>query len=198
MKSTGRMIGVMLLLFIVAGGSVNAQKEPSDTTRTNKAWMYHRDMSGMRHMKGMGQLTDSMKMGEMRHRFDYMDMRGRRSYMWGWRMQPEDWFGYMPHMHGMRGMGPMGWDRFSRHQYGADRLGIENIPNLTDKQKKEIADLRQKHLDEMSKYRDDVRSKIEGMRESHRKDLLNILTDEQKKFLEGRTNDTAKGSSKQK
>jgi len=77
-------------------------------------------------------------------------------------------------MFGMRrGMGPMGPFRM-----------IDRIPNLTDKQKKEIADLRQAQQAEMKKFMDEVSAKMKSLRESDRNKMLNLLTDDQKKFIE--------------
>jgi hypothetical protein len=196
MKSTGKIIAVFVLLFISGKGSLNAQKSEMDTTRMNRLWMHHMEMSELRHMRGMSHNTDSMKMRGMRHGFDTMNMRNIRYHMYREWMGPRGRFGFPPPMYGMRGMGHM--DHFGPGHFGGDRLRIESIPNLTDTQKKEIADLRQKHLNEMKKFRDEMTAKIKDMRESHRKDILNLLTDEQKKFLESGSENTNTGSSKQK
>jgi hypothetical protein len=66
-----------------------------------------------------------------------------------------------------------------------EMMRMDNIPNLTDKQKKEIADLRNQHMEEMRKFREDNAAKMQSMREEHRNKMMNLLTDEQKKFLEG-------------
>lgn len=198
MKSTGIIIGASVLLLLAGNGSLDAQKNQTDTTRINRQWRGHMEMSSMRHMRGMGQGTDSLKMNEIRDHRGYMHMRDRRPYMYGWRMEPGMQFGYPPPMYGMRGRGPEGWDRFGWRQHFADKPGIADIPNLTDKQKKEIADLRQQYRDEMVKFRDEIKSKFQGMRESHRKEIMNLLTDEQKRFLESGSDKTNMGSSKEK
>ena len=154
------------------------------------------EMSDMRHMREMGRITDSMKMSGMRHDFDMMNMRDMRYRMYRDWMRPWGRFGFPPPMYGMRGMDHM--DHFGPGHFGVDRLRIESIPNLTDNQKKEIADLRQKHLNEMKKFRDEMAAKVKDIREAHRKDILNLLTDEQKKFLESGSENTNTGSSKQK
>jgi len=61
---------------------------------------------------------------------------------------------------------------------------MENIPNLTDQQRKDIADLRQKQKDEMQKLKGEVQKKLESLRESHKTKVMNLLNDEQKKWLE--------------
>lgn len=111
-------------------------------------------------------------------------------------------------MHGMRqgnsrggpwsgnfrqGPGPGFWGQFGQAMMNNPGFGpqmremmrMDNIPNLTDKQKKEIADLRNQHMEEMRKFWEDNAAKMQSMREEHRKKMMNLLTDEQKKFLEG-------------
>jgi len=61
---------------------------------------------------------------------------------------------------------------------------IGRIPDLTDKQRKEIADLRQKHQDEMQKLRSGMQEKMKEMRDANRKEIMNLLTPDQKKWLE--------------
>jgi hypothetical protein len=117
-------------------------------------------------------------------------MRGMGHESWYW-MGPSDYFR-------MRSMGPMSMNHFGPGHFGAERQRIESIPNLTDKQKKEIADLRTKNQAEIKKFRDETIAKIKIMREAHRKDLMNLLTDEQKKYLESGSDNNNTGSSKQK
>ena len=72
--------------------------------------------------------------------------------------------------------------------YGPQMPGMmrmNNIPNLTDKQKKEIADLRDQNMDEMKKFREENMAKMQKMMDDHKQKMMNILTDEQKKYLEG-------------
>jgi hypothetical protein len=87
-----------------------------------------------------------------------------------------------------RGMGNIdhnGWGPMN-----TQRLMMESIPNVTEKQKQEIADLRIKQQDEMKMFREEMAAKMQTMRETHKKSLLNILTDEQKKFLESKQGNT--------
>ncbi|HOK25211.1 MAG TPA: hypothetical protein P5320_02730 [Bacteroidales bacterium] len=63
---------------------------------------------------------------------------------------------------------------------------IYRIPDLTDKQKKEIESLREKFRDEMNKFREENRRKMDEMRKSHLDKIKNLLTPEQKKWLEER------------
>jgi hypothetical protein len=133
-------------------------------------------MNGMRGGMNMGP-------GQMGHRGQMMGqqpMNGMRRGM-----------GMGPGMNRMgRGMGPMGMNQMGQGQMGPRRM-IESIPNLTDKQKKEIADLRQNQQNEMKKLREETLLKAKTLRESHRSKVMNLLTDEQKKFVEsgsGKTN----------
>jgi hypothetical protein len=89
----------------------------------------------------------------------------------------------------MRGMGRMPMDSTGWMPMGPGRRMLESIPNVTENQKKVIEDLTKKHIDEMKKIREEMFSKMQSLMDSHRKDILNILTEEQKKFIEsGRGN----------
>jgi hypothetical protein len=83
-----------------------------------------------------------------------------------------------------REFGPNRRDSISGRQFGPGRMMLESIPNVTEKQKKEITDLMTKQREEMTKFRDEMQAKMKEMRESQRKSMLSILTDEQKKFIE--------------
>lgn len=127
-------------------------------------------------------VQDTMKRERMEHRMGRMGMP----------VMPPMWGMHRSFGHGMwPGMDMwMPWYGMHRGMYGYFGRGqgyglmIDRIPNLTDKQKKEIADLRQKHQDEMQKLRSDFQSKMQDVRDSHRKEIMNVLTDEQKKWLE--------------
>lgn len=108
-------------------------------------------------------------------------------------MQQEMNMRYMGH--GMHGMPP----GIGRNSIGKKHPGMgnrqpapglrvmENIPNLTDKQKKDLIDLRQKQKDEMQKLKGEIQKKMDDLRESHKTNVLNILNDEQKKWLDENT-----------
>ncbi|OFY82722.1 MAG: hypothetical protein A2V46_00415 [Bacteroidetes bacterium RBG_19FT_COMBO_42_7] len=64
---------------------------------------------------------------------------------------------------------------------------MENIPNLTDNQKKDIADLKGKQMAEMEKLRIDMQSKVKELNEAHKAKVMSILTPEQKKWVEENT-----------
>jgi hypothetical protein len=63
---------------------------------------------------------------------------------------------------------------------------IERIPNLTEKQKKEIDALQEKFRNEIQKFREENKKKIEEMRKSHQDKIKELLTPEQKKWFEER------------
>lgn len=78
-------------------------------------------------------------------------------------------------------------------------MRIERIPGLTDNQRKELADLRLKHMQEMDKFREEAFAKLQDLRESNRKAMMNILTPEQQKFLEsGRSHQASVSPSTEK
>ena len=78
-----------------------------------------------------------------------------------------------------RGTGPM-FNAFNNDGF----MIPGRIPDLTDNQRKELADLRLKHMQEMDKFREETFAKLQDLRESGRKDLMKILTPEQQKYLE--------------
>lgn len=61
---------------------------------------------------------------------------------------------------------------------------IENIPDLTAKQKDDLAKLRETHQGEMKKIMEKQQEEIKALRDSQRKKVMNILTNEQKKWVE--------------
>lgn len=185
MKSA-RKISVILLMLLTAGSlSLNAQRSMrgmrTDTTGTKMqrmgqmqmpmhGMMQNPDSSHMRMMgRGMGHMGPMWPMGRMfgMHR---MAPFGPPTGMGMWR-RPYMMFPGMNAGPGMRG-GGMGM-RF-----------LDNIPNLTDKQKKDIADLKQKQQDEMQKFRSDMQARTKEMRESYRSKLRGLLNDEQKKWFD--------------
>lgn len=87
----------------------------------------------------------------------------------------------------IRGMGRMPMDSTGWMPMAPGRRMLESIPNVTENQKKQIEDISQKNLDEIQKLREEMFSKVQVIRDSQRKEVLNILTDEQKKFLESQS-----------
>ena len=66
---------------------------------------------------------------------------------------------------------------------GSGGIFIDNIPNVTEKQKKEFADLKQKQQEEMAKMRSEMAAKIKSTIVAQRSKMLNLFTPEQKKFI---------------
>jgi hypothetical protein len=196
MKNTGRITGMLLLLFIASSLSLSAQRGMRGM-RPDSSEM---KMIRMKQMPLMMQNPDSLRMGGMRHGMT----PGRMNNM-GWFMDPGWQMGHMGMGRGMRMMGP-GMGRSPMRPgmgrgpigpgmrrpgmgmlQGAPGWNMENIPNLTEKQKQDIAGLRQKHQDEMQKFRDEMQTKMKEMRESQRTKIMNLLTPEQKKWFEENT-----------
>src|SRR5664279_4264157 len=102
--------------------------------------------------------------------------------------------GAMPGMHGRmfpgmgmgmrRGMGSMPGDSTGWMTMAPGRRMLESVPNVTENQKKQITELMTKHQDELKKLQEEMSSKMQSLMDSHKKDILNILTDEQKKYIE--------------
>ena len=184
MKSTGKILIMVLFLFLAGVCTLIAQRPERgmrmDTTRM------HRMMADPLRMPLLMDRPDSVPMRGMRH-----GMRPGPMMHGGWVwIEPAPMMHRMPRgmwadpmMGRMRGMRPM--DRMG--QPGRGMRLFENIPDLTDKQKKDIADLRQKQQDEMKKLRDETSSKMKSMRDAHRLKMMNLLTDEQKKWVEENT-----------
>jgi hypothetical protein len=62
-------------------------------------------------------------------------------------------------------------------------ISINNIPNVSDKQRKEFAELLKKQQDDMAKMRSEMAAKIRSTIESNRSKMLKLFTDDQKKYL---------------
>lgn len=158
MKSTGKVIIMMLVLFLAGSSVINAQR-------------------GMR-----GMMADSVRMGRkgdnnmhMRHIAMYPPQRGYRmspymnrnpgyGFKDGFRADTVNYPGFGPRRHGL--------------------MRLETIPNLTDKQKKDITDLQLKHRTEMEKFREETAATVKSMRDTNMKKIMDLLSDEQKKYLE--------------
>ncbi len=188
MKRTVQLTGILLMLLMACNMSLSAQRGmrgAADTTRMNHMWM----ASDTLHRHGMGNRT-SMEPARMDHMRQFMGHRGM--YGMGRGMRPGMGFDMR------RDNGPMGRDSISGRQFDPGMMMLGSIPNVTEKQKKEITDLMTKQRDEMKKLREEMQTKMKALRDSHRKSVLVILTDEQKKFVESRSenNFPAPGKSK--
>jgi hypothetical protein len=197
MKTMIRPIIMATVLVITGTSSLNAQRGMGmmmhdtshtrmmmhDTTRMGRPGG---DMMQMRHMNAPmhGQMCPGCGMGMG------PGARGGMRPGMGWGpgagrgMRPD--MGWGPGQDFRGGMGRGQFDRPGMD--GKPGIGrLENIPNLTDKQKKDIADLRQKQMDEMKKLREESMAKMKALRDDHRKKVMGLLTDEQKKFIEANT-----------
>jgi hypothetical protein len=127
------------------------------------------------------EMKDSGRMMRMGMHFRHMGMPGMRANMGNGMMR-----GMRPGMRfGNRGgMGRMPMDSTGIMPMGQGRWMLESIPNVTENQKKLIEDLMKKHTDEMKKLREEMSSKMQSLMDSHKKDILSVLTEEQKKFIE--------------
>lgn len=111
--------------------------------------------------------------------------------------------GMGPGMRGHMGPGPgfgkgmVPFDQEGLGPVGPGRMILESVPNVTENQKKEIAELLKKHQADITKIREEMSAKIQAVREANRKNLYNILTDEQKKYIDskrGKTSSTSAGN----
>lgn len=176
MKNFLKISGLALLLMIAV---------PSAFSQRGYGRMM-RDSSGMANMK---MHRDSVMMHGMRRshamgRYNFCPMCGMPMGNFGMNMHRGGWGRGMWNgpAYGMR---PGFGNDFGPGVHPPMMRRIESIPGITDKQKKEIADLRQKQMDEIRKFREESMAKMKSIRDKHREDIMNLLTDEQKKYLQG-------------
>jgi Spy/CpxP family protein refolding chaperone len=174
MKRKVQITAILLMLLISCSISLSAQrgiKHPADSTRMNHMRMasdsIHLNRMGDRTWMGQG-MMDQMRYSMDRDFMYAMDMGMRPDYGMG------------------GGFGPNPWDSFSNRQSGLAGMILGSIPNVTEAQKKQITDLMTKQQAEMKKLREEMQAKMQALRDTHRKNVLNVLTDEQKKFVESK------------
>lgn len=180
MKSSCKILVILVLILTAGSLSLSAQRNMRGMKADSAGMSMHR-MQMHRSMQG----PDSLMRERMDRRMGHMQMPmcPCMEPMWGMHRrfpQEREWGMRMPEPR-MRHSGMYG-DR------GPDRFGFgmrmyDNIPNLSDKQKKEIADLRQKQHEEMQNLRNDMQKKMQDMRKAHMEKFRSLLTDEQKKWL---------------
>jgi hypothetical protein len=171
MKKRGIIAGFLLVLLIAGSGCHNFRHHRKEMKESS--WMNGiRSCSDFRHHGPMWSMHGSMAPGMRNER-----MRGNGP---GMGMMREGGRG----MEMMRGMGRMPMDSTGWMPAGPGRRMLESIPNVTENQKKQIEDLIKKQQDDMIKFREEMSAKMKDLRDSHRKDILNILTDEQKKYVQ--------------
>lgn len=110
--------------------------------------------------------------------YDFRNQRAGR----GMRMQP----GFYGNFSERRGPGMMAYGRSlgQMRQNIPGRMIRESMPDVTAKQKEELAKLNEKQREELKNLREKQQNAFQTLREEHRKKVMNILTDEQKKWLE--------------
>jgi hypothetical protein len=171
MKYFGKITITLFVLLAAGSLSLSAQRGMrgmrADTSRMKRPVM--------EQMHRIMQENDSVKMGMMGRDMMRMRMHVMRPPMF----PMHDMWGPAPGMR-YRGMYDLPG---MRHGLPGMRA-MDNIPNLTDSQKKEIEDMMQKQQSEMQKFRNEMQEKMKEMRESHRSKLIDLLTDEQKKWFD--------------
>lgn len=170
--------GVVMVLLIAGTMAATAQNKGAiqpDSARMHREMGFHRGMQGNGPQMGQPGMNGMREgMGQFPGWGEGMD-QGRQGMRGNW--------GQMP---GMRGEGrPEMGQGFQGMMH--QRMLFENIPNLTDKQKKDIAVLRIDQQTEMKKLQEDLQAKVKAMRDSHKAAIEKLLTPEQKKWLEENT-----------
>jgi hypothetical protein len=172
MKRKFTVIGLLLLL-LIAGNGCRDGKHGSNDMNDHSEKMRMRMGQNFHYRRGNESTADSLRMKDMSRgmgprmmrRMDHRMMRGMGTGMMGG-------MGHMP-------MANNGW-----MPMGPGIRILESVPNVTESQKKLIEDLMKKDREEMIKLREEMSGKMHELADSHRKEVLSILTDEQKKFIE--------------
>jgi len=165
-----RTIAVLLFVISLAGSSCHRAKHDrrdQDNFRGRMGMRMGHDQRGSRRMpvfhRFMGQeMNQGMGPGMMWDNNRGMGMMGGHGGMSGDSLG--NGMGFMP-------MAP-------------GRMMLESIPNVTEGQKKQIEDLMKKNFDEMKKIREEMSLKMKELMDSHQKEVLNILTEDQKKYFQ--------------
>lgn len=193
MKTSVQII-IAAVLFVLLAGTVGVCLYHHNSHRGMREMQatefYHHQGMGQRSMwgregktempmrRGMRQGMEHGQMGGMRRDMNQEQMNGMRREMGRGQMNGmERNMGTMP-MDSMRG-GNMGHGR---------TMGI--MPVLTEKQRKEIAELRQKQQEELNKLRKEMSAKVNALIQSQRDKVMELLTPEQKKFIESQSRST--------
>jgi len=179
MKTTVKFSGILLMLMLTFNASMSAQRGMRggmDNTGMNRMWMGFDTI----HRHGMAMRPDSLRMHGMRSDMGPGRYGPRGQFMDQWQM-----YG----MHRGMGMGP-GFNQRGGGPAGSGRMILESVPNVTEKQKKEISELLQKQQDDMKKLREEMSAKMQTINETNRKSLYNILTEEQRKFIDAKQGNT--------
>jgi hypothetical protein len=221
MKKFGIISGLFLLILLTCNFPLEAQRGMRgmmmDSVRMNRMSGMMMDSVRMSRMsggfdmwqnRGPGFKPDSLGMGRGmkpgRGQFGLYPMRpemfpgpgfGMRGQMFPGPMMGRMGRGFgNDRMMGMmrRGMRPIPGEGMKYQHHEPGMRMFESIPDLTDKQKKNIDELMQKKQDEMKKLRDEMMTKMKGIRDSHRAKIMDLLTPEQKKWFEDNTGNPPK------
>jgi len=173
MKNMKKIAGILAILLVTGSLSLSAQRGNrgmrSDSLKMKCDSTFMR-MHG-RQMMTMGMRHDSLN---IRHG-SFGKMQGHRS---------------MQHDRGMRQMGrrsemiARGGERGDMMRRSPGMRTMENIPNLTDKQKEELTRLREENRAKIQKLRDEQQKEVKAIRDANSEKVKSILTDEQKKWIE--------------
>jgi hypothetical protein len=212
MKRSVRIFGILLLAAVAITACDNEKRDKEDKRESKrmekmsgKDFRHNKGMgrkSNSYMMRGnrpeMGRMGNIQRRGQMRQgqmgnmqrgmgpmRQGQMGnmQRGMGQGMMGMRQgMPLDsaGMGRMGNRAG-RGMGQM--NRMDQGMVGPGGIFLENIPNVTEKQRKEFSELLKKQQDEMTKIREQMASEVKSTLKSQREKMLKIFTDEQKKTI---------------
>lgn len=204
MKNTLKITGILLLMVVALSGCHRQRENKRERiafrheSRMDKRSFYHGRMNRNRgdfymgrpgmgrpdqFPGGGGRMMPGMRNGNMR--FNDRGGMGMRRGM----MRPDSAMMRQNGQNGRMGRGPMGQNGMGQMQnreevpVGPGGIFIDNIPNVTEKQRAEYMSLIKKQQEEMNKMRTEMAAKIRNTMESNRSKLLNVFTAEQKKAL---------------
>jgi hypothetical protein len=166
---------------------------------------FRSDDRDLRQGRSPARGSDSLRMALWKKRMDSVDTRGNMLRRGPIQMNRPDGFpGWAGQMRRGQGMMPppmyRGWyqarpDLYSRGPVREERGIAGIIPDLTDKQKEAISDIRKKQQDEMRKIEEEFGARMKTLRETNRTRVLSLLTDEQKKAIGVDNSKTTPGNS---
>jgi hypothetical protein len=205
MKKAGTILGILLLIALTVAGchfirnrkeaSISHGREASRQMQNNRANapMYNmRRGNNQRMQPGIGQgMRGGMGSGMQQGMRSGMDpgMNGNMGNGAGNGMGAGRGNGMMrgmqqnPGNNNRNGNGQLQANSALSDPILSGGIFIDNIPNVTEKQKKEFAELKLKQQEEMAKMRSEMAAKIKSTIEAQRSKMLNLFTNEQKKFI---------------
>jgi hypothetical protein len=189
MKTTVKLAGLILMILLSFSVTLNAQRGMRGMTDSTR-------MDRMKMGPGLGRMQnrpgpDSVMMKRM-HQNMMINMgpgmgvgrMGQRGQFMTPGMGRGMGRGNGPGVRG--GMQQMPVNGMGIRPVGPERMIMGSLPNVTEKQKKDMADLKLKQQEEMKKFREETSAKMQSLRDSHNKAMMNLLTEEQKKFIESK------------